>query len=144
MKEQTQLKLQWSAQRELAKLNYHLQTGAIKEHIIVPSLTEKQKLFAYTDEADLLNVVLFGLTAKEWREQNPDKDHSKENMRDFATHPQLLILSYMEIFNSYMIGKKISQAERMTELRKIVNHQLSALQMADKRLLFLEMNDAEE
>jgi len=141
LKEQAQEKLQWSAKRELAKLNYHLQTGAIKEHLIMPTLTEKQKLFKYTDEADLLNVVLFGKTAKEWREENPDKDHSKENIRDYATHPQLLILSYMEILNSYMIGKKIPQAERMTELRKMVNHQTSALQTADKRVLLLEDNE---
>jgi len=130
-----QKQLQWSAKRELAKVNYHLQTQAITEHIIVPELTEKQKLFAYTDEADLLNVVLFGKTAKEWREQNPKIDHTKENMRDYATMHQLFVLSYMEQFNSYMISKKIPQAERMTELSKMARTQLENLGEADKRLL---------
>lgn len=135
LKEQEQHQLQWSAKRELAKVNYHLQTKAISEYMIVPTLTEKQKLYTYTDEADLLNVVLFGKTAKEWRDQNPDKDHTKENIRDYATINQLLVLSFMESQNARMIVKKIPQRERMTELHEMANEQIGLLEKVDKKTL---------
>jgi len=135
LKEAEQAKLQWSAKRELARVNFHLQTSAIAEHIIVPTLTEKQKLHAYTDEADLLNVVLFGKTAKEWRDQNPDKDHAKENMRDFANYNQLFALSTLEALNSVLIKEKMPQAKRMTELSNVAKQQLQNLAKIDSRLL---------
>ena len=119
LKEQEQAQLQWTAKRELARLNYHLQTTAIAKHIIVPDLTEKQKLYKYTDEADMLNVVLFGKTAKEWRDENPDKNHAIENIRDFADYNQLFVLSQMEALNSVLITRKVPQVERMTELSKM-------------------------
>jgi len=135
LKEKEQKQLLWTAQRELAKVNYHLQTSAIAEHIIVPTLTEKQKLYAYTDEADLLNVILFGKTAKEWRDQNPTKDHSKVNMRDFANLHQLNILSYLQSYNSVLIGEKIPQPKRMEKLSEMARQQLRVLVEVDNRLL---------
>jgi len=134
LKNQEQKHLEWSAKRELAKINYHLQTSAIKE-IIVPTLTENQKKFAYTDEADLLNVVLFGKTAKQWRDKNPDKEHTKVNIRDYATLHQLLILANMESYNARMIAKKIPQDERMTELHEMAKEQMRLLVEIDNRLL---------
>jgi len=134
LKEQEQKQLQWSAKRELAKVNYHIQTNAIAEHLIVPTLTDKQKTSVYCDEADLLNVVLFGKTAKEWREENPDKNHSQENMRDFASLRQLLVLANLESYNGRMIAKKVPQAERMTELSEMAKEQLQTLAQVDKRL----------
>jgi len=135
LKEHEHHQLQWTAKRELAKINYHLQTKAIAENLIMPTLTEKQKLYTYTDEADLLNVVLFGKTAKEWREQNPDKNHAQENMRDYATINQLLVLSFMESHNARMIAKKIPQRERMTELHEIAQDQLRGLAKVDNKVL---------
>jgi len=135
MKEQESKLLQWSARRELAKVNYHIQTKAITEHLIVPTLTEKQKLHKYTDEADLLNVVLFGKTAKEWREQNPQIDHAKENVRDKADINQLFVLSFLQSHNARLIARKIPQAERMTELNEIAREQLQSLNEVDNRLL---------
>ena len=135
LKEQEQAQLQWTAKRELARVNYHLQTSAIAKHIIVPELTEKQTLYKYTDEADMLNVVLFGKTAKEWREQNLDKNHAIENIRDYADYNQLFVLSQMEALNSILIARKVSQAERMTELSKMAKQQLKTLSKIDTKLL---------
>lgn len=135
LKELEQAKLNWSAKRELAKVNYHLQTNAIAQHIFIPTLTEKQKTFVYCDEADLLNVIVFGKTAKEWREQNPNKNHAKENMRDFATLHQLNVLSYLENYNARLIARKVSQAERMTELSAMAQQQMSVLAEVDSRML---------
>jgi len=126
--------LQWSVKRELAKVNYHMQTHAIQKYI-VPTITESQKKHAYTDEADLLNVVLFGKTAKQWRDENPDKNHANENIRDFASWEQLLILSNMESYNSLMIKDKISQEQRMTKLSELIKTQLASLQKVNNRLL---------
>jgi len=132
LKENEQKQLQWSAKRELAKVNYHIQTSAIAGNLIVPTLTDKQKGYVYADEADLLNVVLFGKTAKEWRTQNPDKDG---NIRDYATLHQLLVLANMESYNGRMIIKKVPQAERMTELSEMAKEQLRVLVEVDNRLL---------
>ena len=87
LKEQEQAQLGWSVKRELSKLNYHIHTDAIKQNLIPPELTAKQKSFVYAEEADVLNVALFGMTAKQWREQNPDL---KGNIRDYATINQLI------------------------------------------------------
>ena len=135
LKEQEQKHLAWSAKRELAKVNYHLQTNAIAENLILPELTDKQKLYVYTDNADMLNVVLFGRTAKQWREENPDKDHSQVNIRDSANLHQLLVLANMESLNATMIDDKIQQKERMEKLRKTMAKQLQVLAEVDNRLL---------
>ena len=97
LKADEQKQLQWSATRELAKVNYHTQTSAIREHLIIPTLTEQQKLYKYTDEADLLNVALFGHTAKQWREANPDK--AKIELEWVATHTIAQACESMVKFN---------------------------------------------
>jgi len=127
-----QQQLRWTAERELAKVNYHVQTDAIKENLIVPELTEKQKTFVYADEADLLNVALFGMTAKEWRTKNPNLDG---NMRDHTSHRFLNVLSNMELFNAYMIGKKTPQKERIVELNKFARQHFISQAKVEKRLL---------
>ena len=118
-------------------MNYHLQTSAIAQNLIVPTLTDRQKTFVYTDEADILNVALFGKTAKEWREQNPDKA-TTSNMRDYASVHQLLVLSHMEIYNSNMIKDKIHQKIRIEKLNEVARQQLNILQDVDNRLLLAE------
>ena len=132
LKEVEQKTLAWSAKRELARINYHIQTDAIKENLIVPALTDKQKNFVYADEADLLNVALFGRTAREWRDNNPEKDG---NIRDYASIHQLLILANMESFNAVLIGKKLPQSERLAELNNMARQQLKVLSEVDNRLL---------
>ena len=115
-----------------AKINYHIQTGSIKENLILPLLTDKQKSFVYADEADLLNVVLFGQTAAEWRAQNADK---KGNVRDYATIHQLLVLANMESYNAALIKDKMPQGERIVKLREMAQQQLKILLDVDNRLL---------
>ena len=132
LKQAEQKHLEWSAKRELAKINYHLQTNAIKQNLIVPALTEKQKGYVYADEADLLNVVLFGHTAKEWRDSNPDK---QGNVRDYASVHQLLVLANMESYNSTMISDKVPQHTRMAKLSEMARHQLKVLLDIGNRLL---------
>ncbi|MDR2542287.1 MAG: KilA-N domain-containing protein [Treponema sp.] len=132
LKEQEQAQLQWTAKRELAKVNYHIHTDAIKANLIVPTLTQKQKSFVYADEADLLNVALFGKTAKEWRDKNPKE---KGNIRDFATIHQLLVLANMESYNSILINDKVSQQERLIKLNEMARKQLKVLLEVDNRLL---------
>jgi len=132
LKQAEQAQLKWTAERELAKVNYHIQTDAIKENLIVPTLTEKQKTFVYADEADLLNVALFGMTAKEWRSKNPDKDG---NMRDYTTHHFLNVLANMEVFNAYLIGKKIPQSERIVALNNLAKQLFQSTAKVENRLL---------
>lgn len=100
--ENSKLSLNWNLNREIARLNYHIQTDAIKEYLIPADLTPAQIAFKYADEADLLNTALFGMTAKEWRDKNPDK---KGNIRDYATINQLLVLSNAESYNSVLISE---------------------------------------
>ena len=132
LKENEQKHLAWSAKRELAKINYHIHTDAIKGNLIVPALTEKQKSFVYADEADLLNVALFGKTASEWRSEHPDE---KGNIRDFATIHQLLVLANMESYNAQMINDKISQGTRLIKLNEMARQQLKVLLEVDNKLL---------
>jgi len=132
LKEQEQKQLEWSAKRELAKINYHIHTDAIKGNLIVPILTDRQKSFVYADEADLLNVALFGQTAAEWRLDNPDE---KGNIRDYATIHQLLVLANMESYNATLINKKVPQNERLIELNKMAKQQLKVLLEVDNKLL---------
>ena len=122
--ESYQNKIDWSVRRELAKTNYRIHTDSIKENII-PILTEKQKLYVYANEADILNVALFGMTAKEWKDKNPTLDG---NMRDYANILQLVILSNLENLNSEMIAQGIEQKTRLEKLNSIAKKQYSILQ----------------
>ena len=134
--ESYQNKIEWSVRRELAKTNYRIHTDSIKENI-VPTLTEKQKLFVYANEADILNVALFGMTAKEWKDKNPTLDG---NMRDYANILQLVILSNLENLNSEMIAQGIEQKVRLERLNKIAKKQYSILQDS-KGIKKIEMLD---
>jgi hypothetical protein len=111
--EQKRLSAEWNLSRTLAKVNYHIHTDAIKEHIIPQIVNEKQKTFTYANEADLLNVALFGKTAAEWRAKNPN---SKGNIRDEATLEQLVVLSNLESINALLIRDSLPQSERLTRL----------------------------
>ena len=119
-----QNKIEWSVRRELAKTNYRIHTDSIKENI-VPSLTEKQKQYVYANEADILNVDLFGKTAKEWKEENPELNG---NMRDYANILQLVILSNLENINSELIKQGMSQKQRLERLNEIAKRQGEILQ----------------
>lgn len=130
--ENSRLSLSWNLNREIAKLNYRVHTDAIMNNIIPPELTLEQKSFVYADEADMLNVVLFGMTAREWKSKNKSK---KGNMRDHATINQLLVLANMESYNAILINQKKSQPERMELLRELVVQQLTVLEQLDTRLL---------
>ena len=119
-----QNKVNWSVRRELTKTNYRIHTDSIKENL-VPTLTEKQKQYVYENEADMLNVALFGMTAKDWKDQNPDLDG---NMRDYANILQLVILSNLENLNAEMIEQGLEQSKRIERLNKIANKQYIMLQ----------------
>ena len=122
--ESYQNKIEWSVRRELAKTNYRIHTDSIKENL-VPTLTEKQKLYVYANEADILNVALFGMTAKEWKDKNPTLDG---NMRDYANILQLVILSNLENLNSEMITQGLEQKVRLERLNNIAKKQYNILQ----------------
>ncbi len=132
LKADEQKVLGWTAKRELAKINYHIHTDAIKQNLIPQELTPQQKSYVYADEADMLNVALFGMTAKEWRDVNPDL---KGNIRDYATIIQLICLSNMENLNAVFINKGMNQRERLTELNKIAIQQMRILEDAETREL---------
>jgi hypothetical protein len=122
--ENDRLKLNWNLQRTLAKVNYHIHTDAIKENLIPVTLSKEKINFVYANEADLLNVALFGVTAKQWRDANPDADG---NIRDGATIEQLVVLSNMESINAVLIHQGLSQSERLTQLNKIAITQMKSL-----------------
>ena len=122
--ETSRLSLNWNLNREISKLNYRIHTDAIKENLLPQELTAKQVSFTYADEADMLNVVLFGETAKEWREANADKNG---NMRDYASINELLVLANLESYNAILIKQGKSQKERMLLLRELVVQQLKTL-----------------
>ncbi|MBR5581147.1 MAG: KilA-N domain-containing protein [Treponema sp.] len=132
LKEEEQKLLGWSAKRELAKINYRIHTDAIKQNLIPQELTPAQKSFVYADEADMLNVAMFGKTAREWREENPDL---KGNIRDYATINQLICLSNMENLNSVFINEGLAQSERLEKLNKIAIQQMKVLENVDDRKL---------
>ena len=121
--ENSRLSLNWNLNRELSKINYKIHTDAIKENLIPPELTQAQKSFTYANEADMLNVALFGMTAKEWRKTNPNKSG---NIRDYATLNQLLVLANMESYNAILINQGITQQERLVLIRNWVVKQLKA------------------
>ena len=122
--ESYQNKVEWSVRRELAKTNYKIHTDSIKENII-PTLTEQQKQYVYANEADILNVALFGMTAKEWKDKNPNLDG---NMRDYANILQLIILVNLENLNAEMISQGMEQSRRLERLNGIAKKQFDILQ----------------
>ena len=139
LKEEEQKLLGWSAKRELAKINYRIHTDAIKQNLIPQELTPAQKSFVYADEADMLNVAMFGKTAREWREENPDL---KGNIRDYATINQLICLSNMENLNSVFINEGLAQSERLVKINKIAIQQMKVLENVDDKRL-LKLTDSE-
>ncbi len=122
--ENSRLQLEWSLQRTLAKVNYHIHTDAIKENLIPKAITKQQASFFCANEADLLNVALFGTTAKDWRETNPNH---KGNMRDYATLEQLVVLSNMESINALLIQQGLTQSDRLAQLNKVAIAQMKSL-----------------
>lgn len=120
-----QNKVDWHVNRVLAKVNYLVHTDAIK-NVIVPTLTEKQKKFVYASEADVLNVALFGMTAKEWKDKNPSIAN-KENMRDYTDLLHLVILNNLENINASLIEMKIPQSERLIKLNNIAKKQMELI-----------------
>lgn len=124
--ENSRLSLNWNLNREISKLNYRIHTDAIKDNLIPPELTSAQVSYTYANEADMLNVVLFGKTAKQWKDENPNE---KGNMRDVATLNQLLVLANLESYNAVLINQGKNQKERMELLRQLAVQQLQTLEM---------------
>jgi hypothetical protein len=132
LKEEEQKALGWSAKRELTKINYHIHTAAIKRNLIPVELTPQQTSIIYANEADVLNVALFGMTAKDWRDANPDL---KGNIRDYATINELICLANMENLNAVFINEGLSQSERLVKLNHIAIQQMFVLQDIENRKL---------
>jgi len=130
LKIEEQKSLGWSAKRELAKINYHIHTDAIKHNLIPIELTPQQTSIIYANEADVLNVALFGVTAKEWRKINPNL---KGNIRDYATINELICLSNMENLNAVFITEGLSQQERLIKLNQIAIQQMRILIEVESR-----------
>lgn len=122
--ETNRMKLEWNLQRTLAKVNYHIHTDAIKENLIPAELTKQQIAYVYANEADMLNVALFGKTAMQWRAEYPD---AEGNIRDMATIEQLVVLSNMESINAVLIHQGLQQRERLVQLNKIAITQIKSL-----------------
>lgn len=135
LKTEEQHLLGWSAKRELSKINYRIHTDAIKQNLIPVEVTPKQASIIYANEADVLNVAMFGMTAKQWREANPDL---KGNIRDYATINELICLSNMENINAVFIEQGISQGERLVKLNQIAIHQMRVLESGDNDRKFLK------
>jgi len=136
--ENRRLSLTWNLNRTLSKLNYRIHTDAIRQHLIPPEITPAQASITYASEADLLNVALFGLTAKQWRDANPEQDG---NMRDHATLEQLLVLANMEAMNAEFIHMNLPQSERLGCLNQIAIRQMHILTVAPVRQLLGERPD---
>lgn len=122
--ENNRLQLEWNLQRTISKINYRIHTDAIKENLIPKEITNHQSSLVYADEADLLNVALFGITAKEWRDANSDK---KGNIRDYASLEQLVVLSNLESINALLIQQGLSQLDRLVQLNKVAITQMKSL-----------------
>ena len=135
-KESYQQKTEWSVRRSLAKTNYKIHTESIKE-CIVPKLTDRQKMYVYASEADIINVALFGMTAKEWKETNPDRDG---NIRDYADILYLIVLSNLEVLNANMIEEGKNQKERLEKLNNIARKQLNML-LEDQNIIGIREYD---
>ena len=130
--ENSRLSLNWNLNRELSKLNYRIHTDAIKANLIPPELTPSQISYTYASEADILNVVLFGKTARQWRDENQNETG---NIRDQATIYQLLVLSNMESYNAILIQQGKSQAERMKLLHELAVQQMTTMSTLDLKKL---------
>lgn len=142
--ESHQFALDWNVKRIISKANYRIHTDAIKRNLIPQSISKQQQSFVYANEADMLNVALFGMTAAQWRQNNPDKPG---NIRDYATIEQLLVLSNLESANALLISQNVPQYKRIIELNKLAISQLetltnlnstkelSSLHSSDKKLL---------
>ncbi len=125
LKADEQKQLAWSAKRELSKINYHIHTDAIKTKLIPAEVTREQAAIKYADEADVLNIAMFGMTARQWREQYPDK---KGNIRDYASINELICLSNMENLNAVFINDGMTQSERLVKLNQIAIQQMKILE----------------
>ncbi len=133
LKEEEQKLIGWTAKRELSKINYHIHTDAIKQNLIPSEITQQQASIIYSNEADVLNIAMFGMTAKQWRDANPEL---KGNIRDYATINELICLSNMESLNAVFIKEGLSQRERLIKLNKIAIQQMKVLEeVENKRLL---------
>lgn len=126
--ENSRLSLNWNLNREISRLNYRIHTDAIRDNLIPPELTPLQISFTYANEADMLNVVLFGKTAKQWKDENPS---AKGNMRDEATLNQLLVLANLESYNTILINQGKNQRQRMELLRQLAVQQLRTLETVE-------------
>ena len=122
--ENDRLHLEWNLQRTLSKINYRIHTDAIKENLIPPAITKAQAAMVYASEADLLNVALFGITAKQWRDANPGKEG---NIRDYAELEQLVVLTNLESINSVLVRQQLPQSERLMKLNEIAITQMKSL-----------------
>ena len=138
LKTEEQKQRGWSAKRELTKINYRIHTDAIKNNLIPAEVTAEQKSYIYADEADMLNVALFGMTAKQWRTLNPDK---KGNIRDYATINQLICLSNMENLNAVLIGDNMPQKERLEKINRIAIQQMKILEDIEDKTLLIEKTE---
>lgn len=132
LKAEEQKQLGWTAKRELAKINYRIHTDAIQHNLIPKEVTPAQASIIYAEEADVLNVALFGMTARQWREANPDL---KGNIRDYATINELICLSNMESINSVLINDGVRQCDRLVKLNQIAIQQMIILQGDNNRHL---------
>ena len=132
LKEHEAEKLGWNAKRELAKINYHIHTSAVGRHLVPQKVSAEQIRYLYASEADMLNVALFGMTARQWRESNPDHDG---NIRDYASIKELICLSNMESMNSVLIEEGLPQPDRLVRLNEMAIRQMEILSGADGRNL---------
>ena len=124
LKAEEQKQIGWNAKRELSKINYRIYTDAIKNNLVPKELTKNQINFVYAEEADVLNMALFGMTAKEWRDKNADLNG---NIRDYATINELICLANLENLNSVFINEGLKQAERLEKLNKVAISQMQIL-----------------
>jgi hypothetical protein len=132
LKEDEQKQIGWSAKRELAKINYHIHTDAIKQNLFPQELSPAQTSIVYANEADVLNIAMFGITSKQWRDANPDL---KGNIRDYATINELICLSNMENLNAVFINENMPQKDRLVKLNHIAIQQMRILQEVENRRL---------
>jgi len=132
LKSEEQKQLGWDAKRELSKINYKIHTDAIKKHLIPKELTKYETSIVYAEEADVLNMALFGMTAKQWRDKNSDK---QGNIREYATINELICLANLENINSIYINERIEQSERLIRLNKIAISQMEILTKTNKNIL---------
>lgn len=126
--ESKRLEIGWDTKRELSKINYRIHTDAIKEFLITPELTKQEQSYTYANEADTLNVALFGKTAKQWRDETGNK---KLNMRDFASVEQLIVLVNLESMNADLIRQGMPLPERLKKLRSVAYYQLHSLESSN-------------